>query len=138
LTQEEKLSLDRAMLLVSAGWFEEAQAELRILPEPVSPDEKAIRAKIWAAAKNFLAASKLANEAWDVKFELRSPELMKAVWPQEHKEFFESAAKIKNLDPVLTRSLTKARKRVLSEGSIKFKCAWAYADDPANGAGNCR
>lgn len=107
LTQEEKLSLDRAMLLVSAGWFEEAQAELRILPEPVSPDEKAIRAKIWAAAKNFLAASKLANEAWDVKFELRRPELMKAVWPQEHKEFFESAAKVKNLDPVLTRSLTK-------------------------------
>jgi soluble lytic murein transglycosylase len=107
LTQEEKLSLDRAMLLVTAGWFEEAQAELRILPEPVSPDEKAIRAKIWAAAKNFLAASKLANEAWDVKFELRRPELMKAVWPQEHKEFFESAAKLKNLDPVLTRSLTK-------------------------------
>jgi soluble lytic murein transglycosylase len=107
LTQEEKLSLDRAMLLVSAGWFEEAQAELGILPEPVTPDEKAIRAKIWAAAKNFLAASKLANEAWDVKFELRRPELMKAVWPQEHKEFFESAAKLKNLDPVLTRSLTK-------------------------------
>lgn len=107
LTQEEKLSLDRAMLLVAAGWFEEAQAELRILPEPVSPDEKAIRAKIWAAAKNFLTASKLANEAWDVKFELRRPELMKAVWPQEHKEFFEAAAKLKNLDPVLTRSLTK-------------------------------
>lgn len=107
LTQEEKLSLDRAMLLVAAGWFEEAQAELRILPEPVSPDEKAIRAKIWAAAKNFLTASKLANEAWDVKFELRRPELMKAVWPQEHKEFFEAAAKLKNLDPLLTRSLTK-------------------------------
>lgn len=107
LTQEEKLSVDRAMLLVSAGWFEEAQAELRILPDPVSPDEKAVRAKIWAAAKNFLAASRLANEAWDVKFELRRPELMKAVWPQEHKDFFESAARVKNLDPVLTRSLTK-------------------------------
>lgn len=107
MTQEEKLSFDRATVLVTAGWFEEAQAELRTLPDPVTPEEKAVRARIWAAAKNYLLASRLANEAWDAKFELRRPELMEAAWPKEFKDVFESAAKQKNLNSLLTRSLTK-------------------------------
>lgn len=107
MTQEEKLSFERATVLVTAGWFEEAQAELRTLPEPVTPEEKAVRARIWAAAKNYLLAARLANEAWDVKFELRRPELMEAAWPNEFKDIFESAAKQRNLSSLLTRSLTK-------------------------------
>lgn len=107
MTQEEKLSFERATVLVTAGWFEEAQAELRTLPEPVTPEEKAVRARIWAAAKNYLLAARLANEAWDVKFELRRPELMEAAWPKEFKDIFESAAKQRNLSSLLTRSLTK-------------------------------
>lgn len=107
ITQEEKLSFDRATVLVTAGWFEEAQAELRTLPDPVTPEEKAVRARIWAAAKNYLLASRLANEAWDAKFELRRPELMEAAWPKEFKDVFEAAAKQKNLNSLLTRSLTK-------------------------------
>jgi soluble lytic murein transglycosylase len=107
MTQEEKLSFERATVLVTAGWFDEAQAELRTLPEPVTPEEKAIRARIWAAAKNYLLAARLANEAWDVKFELRRPELMEAAWPKEFKDLFETAARQRNLSSLLTRSLTK-------------------------------
>lgn len=107
MTQEEKMSFDRATVLVTAGWFEEAQAELRTLPDPVTPEDKAIRARVWAAAKNYLLASRLANEAWDAKFELRRPELMEAAWPKEYKDMFEAAAKQKNLSSLLTRSLTK-------------------------------
>lgn len=107
VTQEEKLSFDRAIILVSAGWFDEAQTELGVLPPPVTPDAKAVRARVWAAAKNYLMASKLANDAWDVKFELRRPELMSIVWPSEYRDFFETSARAKGLDPWLTRSLTK-------------------------------
>lgn len=107
ITQEERQSFDRAMILVAAGWFDEAQAELATLPAPATPDAKAVRARVWAAAKNYLQASKLANEAWDLKFELRRPELMNLVWPGEYRDIFETAAKSKNLDPWLTRSLTK-------------------------------
>lgn len=107
VTQEEKQSFDRAMVLVSAGWFDEAQSELAVLPAPVTPDAKAVRARVWAAAKNYLVASRLANDAWDAKFELRRPELMSFVWPSEYRDYFESTAKAKNLDPWLTRSLAK-------------------------------
>ncbi|MDX9730133.1 MAG: lytic transglycosylase domain-containing protein [Bdellovibrionales bacterium] len=107
LTQEEKLGWERAGFLISSGWFDEAQAELRLLPVPVTPEEKAVRAHIWSLAKNFLLASRLANEAWDAKFELRRPELMQAAWPAEFKSLFETSAKAKGLSPLLTRSLTK-------------------------------
>lgn len=78
-----------------------------MLPQPTTPDAKAVRARVWAASKNYLQASKLANEAWDAKFELRRPELMNFVWPSEYREMFEASAKAKNLDPWLTRSLAK-------------------------------
>lgn len=106
-TGEERLGYDRALILISAGWFDEAQSEISILPPAMTPEAKAVRARLWAAAKNFLLASKLANDAWDTKFELRRPELMSVVWPSEFKEVFESTSKTKGLDPVLARSLTK-------------------------------
>ncbi len=107
VTQEEKMGYDRALILASSGWFDEAQSELSLLPPPITPDAKAVRARVWAAAKNYLTASKLANDAWDAKFELRRPDLMSFVWPSEYKETFETYAKTRNLDPALTRSLTK-------------------------------
>ncbi len=106
-TQEEKMGFERALILLSAGWFDEAQSEVSLLPAPVTPDTKAVRARLWAAAKDFLTASRLANEAWDAKFELRRPELMGIVWPNEYKELFEAACKKKNVDSILVRSLTK-------------------------------
>ncbi|CAN5422390.1 hypothetical protein BH10BDE1_BH10BDE1_28470 [soil metagenome] len=107
VTQEEKQSFDRSMLLASSGWFDEAQSELAVLPLPTTPDAKAVRARVWAAAKNFLMSSRLANDAWDAKFELRRPELMNVVWPSEYREVFDSAARTKNIDALMSRSLTK-------------------------------
>lgn len=107
VTQEEKQSFERAILLASAGWFDEAQFELGTLPPPTTPDSRAVRARVWAAAKNFLSASKLANEAWDAKFELRRPELMSVVWPNEYSDIFESTARSKNIEALMSRSLAK-------------------------------
>lgn len=123
VTQQEKLGFDRALVLVSAGWFDEAQEELSLLPPPITPDAKAVRARVWAAARNYLLASKLANEAWDAKFELRRPELMSVVWPAEHRDVFEAAARAKSVDANLLRSLTKQesgfnRTAVSSSGAL--------------------
>lgn len=107
MTSEEKLAWERAGILIVSGWFEEAQEELRVLPPPTTPEAKAVRARVLGLAKNYLQASKMANDAWDAKFDLRRVDLMRVAWPEEHKALFESAAKAKGLDPVLTRSLTK-------------------------------
>lgn len=107
LTAEERMAWDRAQILIGAGWFDEAQDELKILPQPVTPEAKAIRAKILASVKSFPSASRMANQAWDAKFELRRMDVMRAAFPDEHRALFETAAKNKGVDPIVTRSLTK-------------------------------
>lgn len=123
LTQDERQSWERATVLISAGWFEEAQEELRRLPLPTTPEAKAVRARIWGLAKGYLMASRLANDAWDTKFDLRRLDLMRFVWPDEHRSLFESAAKAKSIDSLVTRSLTKQEsgynpKAVSSSGAL--------------------
>ncbi|HRK06749.1 MAG TPA: transglycosylase SLT domain-containing protein [Pseudobdellovibrionaceae bacterium] len=123
LTREEKLAWERAMVLISTGLFDEAQAELKLLPSPQDSESRAIHATLWAAARNYLLASRLANQAWDARPELRREELIRAAWPDEFKSVFESEAKAKGLDPHLTRSLTKQEsgfftKAVSSSGAL--------------------
>lgn len=123
LTREEKLAWERAMVLISTGLFDEAQAELKLLPSPQDSESRAIHATLWAAARNYLLASRLANQAWDARPELRREELIRAAWPDEFKSVFETEAKAKGLDPHLTRSLTKQEsgfftKAVSSSGAL--------------------
>lgn len=107
LTAEERVAWERAQTLIAVGWFDEAQDELKILPPPITPEAKAIRATILASVKSFPSAARMANQAWDTKFELRRMDVMRATFPDEYRTLFESAAKIKGIDPLLTRSLTK-------------------------------
>ncbi len=123
LTREEKLAWERAIVLIATGLFDEAQAELKLLPPPQDSESRAIHATLWAAARNFLLASRLANQAWDARPELRREELIRVAWPDEFKPVFETEAKAKGLDPHLTRSLTKQEsgfftKAVSSSGAL--------------------
>ena len=123
LTRDERLAWERAILLISSGLFEEAQAELKLLPAPQDANSRAIHATIWAAARNYLLASRLANQAWDARSELRREELIRAAWPDEFKSVFDAEAKAKGIDPYLTRSLTKQEsgfhiKAVSSSGAL--------------------
>lgn len=107
LTSSERLGWERTQLLLKAGWLEEAQAELRLLPPPMQPDDKAVRALLWAAAGQYLTASKLASDAWDEKAELRGPPFMLAAYPNEFDTWITEQAKVRSVDSNLVRSLIK-------------------------------
>lgn len=107
LTGPERLALEKAQLLLRAGWLEEAQAELRELPQPSRAEDKAVRALLWAAASQYVTASRLANEAWDEKAELRRPPFVQATFPREFLTEITRQAESRNLDRDLVRSLIR-------------------------------
>jgi soluble lytic murein transglycosylase len=107
LTSNERMGWERAQLLLRAGWLEEAQAEIRILPPPLQADDKAVRALLWAASGQYLTASKLVNEAWDEKGELRGMPFVAAAFPPEFDAWIAEQAKARGLDRYLVKSLIK-------------------------------
>jgi soluble lytic murein transglycosylase len=107
LTKGERDAWERAQLLLRAGWLDEAQAELRELPPPLKAEDKALRAVIWAAAAQFVTASKLANEAWDEVPELRREPLVGAAFPNEFTTMIDAQASARKLDRYLVRGLIK-------------------------------
>jgi soluble lytic murein transglycosylase len=107
LTDGERLAWERAQLLLKAGWLDEAQAELKILPQPTRPEDKAVRALLWAAAGQYVNASKLANEAWDENRDLRRPPFVRAAFPNEFADAIKVQAKTNQLEPSLISGLIK-------------------------------
>lgn len=107
LTSSEKMSWEKTQILLKAGWVDEAQSELRELPPPVKAEDKAVRALLYAAAGGYVTASKLANEAWDERPELRRSPFTDAAFPKEFSEFIEAQSTKRNLDRNLVRGLIK-------------------------------
>ena len=107
LTATERRAWDRLQLLLKSGWLEEAQAELKTLPPPLKADDKAVRALLWAAAGQYLTASKLANDAWDEKGELRSMPFVAAAFPSEFDTWITEQSKARNLDRFVVKGLIK-------------------------------
>lgn len=106
-TDREQRCFERAKLLLQAGWLEEAQSEIKELPLAKTADEKAVRALLWAAAGQYVNASKLANDAWDEKPEFRRPPFVTAAFPNEFGPVIASAASARKLDRDLVRGLIK-------------------------------
>ena len=107
LTGNERLAWERAQLLLKAGWLEEAQVEIKELPEPFAAEEKAVRALVWAAASQYVRSSKLVNEAWDEKAEFRRPPFVGASFPTEFSSFIAAQATNRKLDRYLVQGLIK-------------------------------
>ncbi len=107
LTSNDKLAWEKAQLLLKAGWLEEAQSELRELPPPVTANDKAVRALVWAAAGGYVTASRLVNDAWDENSDFRRAPFTDAAFPRDYTEFIEANAKRRNLDRDLVRGLIK-------------------------------
>lgn len=107
VTATERDAFNRALLLIEAGWFEEAQAELQMLPTPTKPEEKALRARIWAAAFQYPLATKLVNEAWDANSSFRQAPYLDVAFPREFTRVIEAQAKTRKLEPALIMSLIK-------------------------------
>ncbi len=107
LTANEKIAWEKTQVLLKAGWLEEAQSELRELPLPVRAEDKAVRALLYAAAGGYVTASRLANDAWDEKPELRRAPFTDAAFPKDYADFIDAQSKRRNLDRDLVRGLIK-------------------------------
>jgi soluble lytic murein transglycosylase len=107
LTAPERLAWDRFQLLLRAGWLDEAQAELRELPEPVRAEDRAVRALLLASSGQYLRASQLANQAWDEKSNFRSAPFMAAAFPMEFDAWIEENTARRKVDRHLVRGLIK-------------------------------
>lgn len=107
LLPSDKLAWERAQLLLRSGWLDEAQAEFRELPAPVTANDKAVRALLYAAAGGYVTASRLTNDAWDENSDFRRAPFIDAVFPREFTEFIEANAKKRSLDRDLVRGLIK-------------------------------
>jgi soluble lytic murein transglycosylase len=77
------------------------------LPAPVRAEDKAVRALAWSAAAGFVKASKLANEAWDEKPELRRSPFVEAAFPHEFVHLIQAQAENRKLDSALVKALIK-------------------------------
>ncbi|MCM2282544.1 MAG: tetratricopeptide repeat protein, partial [Bdellovibrionaceae bacterium] len=107
VTAAEGQAFRRAQVLIEAGWFDEAQIEMQVLPAPTEPAEKALRARLWAAAFHYPLAVKLVNEAWDVDAGLRKAPFLDVAFPREFGPVIEAQASTRRLEPALVMSLIK-------------------------------
>ncbi len=107
LTPSEKKTWDRLQALLKAGWLDEAQAELKLLPNVEKAEDKALRSILWAAAGGYGTASRLANEAWDEKPELRRPPFVENAFPKEFTAFIDQQSSLRKVDRYLIKGLIK-------------------------------
>lgn len=107
LSESQSQGWERFQLLLKAGWFDEAQAELNALPEPLSPEDKIVRARLLAAAFDHLAAIRLFNEVWTDKPEIFSWSIARSAFPLEYIGAVEKEAKATQLDENLIRGLMR-------------------------------
>ncbi|RYZ75792.1 MAG: lytic murein transglycosylase, partial [Proteobacteria bacterium] len=107
VTANEKLAWEKVQMLLKAGWVEEAQAELKELPPALRAEDRAVRSLVWAAAAGFVTASRLANDGWDEKSDLRRAPFTDAAFPREFTDIITTQAAARNVDRDLVRSLIK-------------------------------
>lgn len=87
LLASERLSWERFLILLEAGWFEEAQVELQDLPEPQTLSDKLLRARLWALAFKYDKAIGLANRTWEKSPDLVLADSLSWVYPKEYATF---------------------------------------------------
>lgn len=107
LSETQGQGWERFQLLLKAGWFDEAQAELAQLPEPISTEDKLVRARLLAVAFDHLQAIRLFNEAWTERPELFSWNVARAAFPNEYPSAIEKEAKVAQVDQDLIRGLIR-------------------------------
>lgn len=107
LTDSERLSWERAQLLLKSGWFDEARAELNNWPPTISVQAQLLKVKLLATAFDYYGAIQLSNTIWDQNPELLQPWNVKWVFPTEFQPTVEKEAKKNSLDPDLIFSVIR-------------------------------
>ena len=106
-TTSQLRRLKQAEDLIKNGWWEEAQLELRELPQPTRAESKAIWAFYHAAALDFPKATQLINDAWDQMPTLRDLPFVQVAFPKQLEKTIAENSKNKMASPLLVRSLIK-------------------------------
>jgi soluble lytic murein transglycosylase len=99
LLNSEKVAWEKFLILLQAGWFDEAQNELQNLPEPQTMQERLLRARLWALAFRYDRAIGLANRAWAAAPELVDVETLKWVYPHEFEAYVKNPTDKLKMDP---------------------------------------
>jgi soluble lytic murein transglycosylase len=107
LTEEQKKSLDRALVLVKAEWYGEAQREIAEMPLPDGADIRALWAGELAEAQAFPKIIKIIGDLGDGNADFKSLDLIGLGFPQAHQVLIEENAKRQRLESVLVKSLIR-------------------------------
>jgi soluble lytic murein transglycosylase len=119
LKQNQKLKVDlwfsdsqgqaweRLQLLLKAGWFEEAQAEITALPESDGAEEKIARARLLGVAFDHYQAIRIFNETWNTSPETFSWSLVPYAFPVEYRAAVEKEARNYRLDEGLIQAVMR-------------------------------
>lgn len=107
MTEAQKQRWEKVDLLLDAGLWEEAQAELREIPPPVTAQSKALMAFYWAAALDYAKATELINEAWDEQPDLRNPPYLALSFPKEFTSAIQNYSQKNRISSWLVQSLIK-------------------------------
>lgn len=105
--ESERLAWERMNILLKAGWLKEAEKELDSLPDAQSPEERLVRAKLWAATMRYDFAVQNVNKALDENPDLQQNSVLKIVFPQEYGPWIARESKNLNLDEDWIRSLIR-------------------------------
>ncbi|MBX7231814.1 MAG: transglycosylase SLT domain-containing protein [Bdellovibrionales bacterium] len=107
LTEAQSQAWERFQILLKAGWFAEAQAELKILPEPQSPEERLIRSRMLVAAFDHFSAIKMLNQSLADKHELFNLNLAQYAFPREYENLVKEKSKVSGVDSALVWGLMR-------------------------------
>ena len=107
LLESERLTWERLLMLLRAGWFKEAEKELDALPEPSSAEELVVRARLWALAMRYDLAIQDVSKAIEQEPKLANLTVLKVVFPKEYAQWIAREAKVQSLDEDVVRSLIR-------------------------------
>lgn len=107
LTETQSQAWERLQLLLRAGWFDEAQAELEQLPEPLTAEDKLVRARLFATAFDHYDAVRLFNDVWTKRPDLFQWSQAKSAFPFEFQAAITQNSKSSGLDEDLIRGLIR-------------------------------
>jgi soluble lytic murein transglycosylase len=112
---------ERFKVLISGGWYLEAQAELSQLPKPMSPEGQVVWAKLWAQTTNYHRAIDEVINIWQAyPTSYRSKEVLEFIYPLEFQDLIAKECEKYKLNPLLIKSLIRqeSRFRINAQSSV--------------------
>ena len=107
LTDKEKESWERFLLLSLNGWWNEAKAELDMLPSALSNSEKIVRAKLYRKVHRGDQSIMIMNQIWNEDPSMIKTDLLKVVFPKDFSQQIQKESQTQKIDSQLVYSLIR-------------------------------